>query len=121
MATAPRPGAAKRQAAKQQAQTVLRMTFEGRTLTFCPDNIPFSEQVMVRKACGGLPFTAFWGGGPTIGEDSLQIVWWLARRSAGEHNLQLATVLEEWPKPLRPDDFDIEVGEASDTDVDPES
>jgi len=121
MATAPRPGAAKRQAAKQQAQSVLRMTFEGRTLNFCPDNIPFSEQVVVRKACGGLPFAAFWGGGPTIGEDSLQLVWWLARRAAGEHNLQLATVLEEWPNPLRPEDFNIEFDEASEADVDPES
>lgn len=121
MATAPRPGAGRRKAAQQAAQRVLRVTISGDTRTLAPDNIPFAEQVAVRKACGGLPFSAFWGGGDLIGEDSLQVLWWLARRANGEPNLQLRTVLDEWPNPLQPDDFQVELVEPDEEDVDPEA
>ena len=121
MASAPRPGAGRRAAQKQQAQRVLRITVKGDTATLCPDNLPFGEQIAVRKACGGLPFSAFWGGESVIGEDSLQIMWWLARRSSGEPTLQLSTVLAEWPEVLNPDDFDVKLDEPDEGDLDPES
>jgi len=120
MATAPRPGAAKKVAAQKAAARILRITVCGETRTLCPDNMPFDEQVAVRKACGGLPFTAFWGGGATVAEDSLQIMWWLARRANGEPGLQLGTVLNEWPEVLNPDDFGVELDEPGDEDTDPE-
>ena len=121
MANAPRPGAGKRAQARKAAQRILRITVCGETRTLAPDNLPFSEQVAVRKACGGLPFSAFWGEGPTIAEDSLQIMWWLARRANGEPSLQLATVLDEWPEVLNPDDFTVELDTPDDEDLDPEA
>ena len=121
MATAPRPGAGRRQKATEAAQRVLRITVCGETRTLAPDNLPFSEQVAVRKACGGLPFSAFWGDGPTVGVDSLQVMWWLARRANGEPSLQLATVLEEWPETLNPDDFAVELDIPDEQDIDPEA
>ena len=92
MATAPRPGVAKRQAATQAAQRVLRITVKGETFSLCPENVPFHEQIAVRKACGGLPLSSFWGGGTVIAEDSLQVLFWLARRAGGEPSLSLACV-----------------------------
>ena len=121
MAQAPRPGAGKRATRQKDAQRVLRITVCGDTRHLCPDNLPFDEQVAVRKACGGLPFSTFWGGGAAIGEDSLQVMWWLARRASGEPNLQLATVLNEWPEVLNPDDFNVELDEPDEGDTDPES
>lgn len=121
MATAPRPGAGRRQQATQAAQRVLRITVCGETRTLAPDNLPFDEQIAVRKSCGGLPFSAFWGGESTVGLDSLQIMWWLARRANGEPRLALATVLEEWPETLNPDDFSVELDEPDEEDIDPEA
>ncbi len=121
MASAPKPGVAKRQAATQQAQRVLRITVKGETFTLCPENIPFGEQVAVRKACGGLPISSFWGGGTVIAEDSLQVLFWLARRACGEPSLNLQTVLNEWPTPLNPDDFDIVLEDPDEDDNSPES
>lgn len=120
MATAPRPGTGRRRQATQQAQRVLRITVSGETYAFCPDNIPFAEQIAVRKACGGLPFSAFWGGELTVGVDSLQIMFWLARRASGEPNLQLQTILDEWPDTLDPADFEVVLEEPDETDDDPE-
>lgn len=120
MAQAPRPGTGRRKAATEQAQRVLRITVAGETYAFCPDNIPFAEQIAVRKACGGLPFSAFWGGESTVGIDSLQIMFWLARRASGEPNLQLGTVLDEWPTVLNPDDFEVAIEDPNDNDDDPE-
>ena len=120
MAQAPRPGAGKRKAATEQAQRILRITVSGETYSFCPDNIPFAEQIAVRKACGGLPFSAFWGGELTVGVDSLQIMFWLARRASGEPNLALSTVLDEWPEVLNPEDFEVAIEDPDGTEDDPE-
>lgn len=121
MAQAPRPGIAKRKAAQQQARKVLRITVDGTTVQLTPDNIPFTEQIAVRKSCGGLPLSAFWGDGPSVGVDSLQILFWLGRRACGEPGLSLATVLDEWPETLDPDAFDVTIIEPDDADDDPES
>lgn len=120
MASAPRPGSGRRKAQVDQAQRVLRITVNGETYTFCPDNIPFSEGIAVRKACGGLPFSAFWGGELTVSVDSLQIMFWLARRASGEPSLRLETVLDEWPDTLNPADFEVALEEPDETDNNPE-
>jgi hypothetical protein len=120
MANAPRPGTGRRKQATEQAQRVLRITVAGETYTFCPDNIPFNEQIAVRKACGGLPFSAFWGGENTVGVDSLQIMFWLARRASGEPNLSLGAVLDEWPDVLNPADFEVAIEDPNETDETPE-
>lgn len=120
MAQAPRPGAGRRKQIASQSQRVLRITVAGETYSFCPDNIPFNEQIAVRKACGGLPFSAFWGGELTVAVDSLQIMFWLARRASGEPKLQLETVLEEWPDTLDPTDFEVVLEEPDENDDDPE-
>jgi hypothetical protein len=120
MASAPRPGIGKRNKENEQAQQVLRITVKGNAYSFCPNNLPFDDQIAVRKACGGLPFSAFWGGELTVSVDSLQIMLWLARRASGEPTLRLETVLEEWPEDLNPDDFEIALDDPEENDDDPE-
>jgi len=120
MATAPRPGAGKRKAALETSQRVLKIRVGDIEARLCPDNLPFSEQVAVRKQCGGLPFSAFWAGEDVIAEDSLQLMFWIARRLCGEPKLQFSTVLEEWPSPLLPQDFDISVESADEDSDNPE-
>jgi hypothetical protein len=121
MAQAPRPGVAKRKAAQEQARKVLRITVAGVTVELAPDNVSFKEQIEVRKACGGLPLSAFWGDGPTVGVDSLQVLFWLGRRACGEPGLPLSTVLEEWPQTLSPELFEVVVVEPDEADDYPES
>jgi hypothetical protein len=98
MAQAPRPGVAKRKEAQQQARKVLRLTVDGVTVEVCPDNLPISERVALRKACGGLPLSAFWGDSSSIDIDSFQVLFWLGRRACGEPSLQLSEVEENWPE-----------------------
>lgn len=122
MAQAPRPGVAKRKEAQQQAARVLRVTVDGVTVQLCPDNLPLEHRVAVRKACGGLPLSAFWSDGLAVDVDSLMILFWLGRRVSGEPGLSLSTVEKEWPQTLSPELFEIVLVEPDETDDDdPES
>jgi len=80
-------------------------------------NVSLQEKMTVRLATG-LPFEAFWAGEGRVGEDSLSVLWWLARRANGEPGLPWAQHLAEWPSPLTADDIDVEIldddGEPSD-------
>lgn len=120
MATAPRPGTGRRKQATEDGQKVLRITVQGATYSFCPGNIPFEHAIAVRKACGGLPFSAFWGGELTVDVDSLKVMYWVARRVSGESNLQLQTVLDEWPDTLNPADFEVVLEDPNENEDDPE-
>lgn len=109
MATAPRPGVGERGEAANAAMTFLTITLKDQApVTIAPGNVPFAERLLVRKATG-LPFEAFFGEREeTVGEDSIQVLWWLGRRAAGEWQLTLTRALEDWPVPLTPDLIDIE-------------
>ncbi len=115
MAKAPVPGRAREDEA---AQLTIRMTMSGRTLSVQPAALSLKERFVLRSATG-LPFEAFFSGGElAIGEDSVAVLWWLARRSNGEPNLPFEQFQGEWH--LDPDDFEIAVDEPDDEDDSPE-
>jgi hypothetical protein len=87
-------------------------------VTLAPGNVPLGEKMIVRKATG-LPFEAFFADGNTIGEDSVAVLWWLARRAGGEPMLTWTQVEKEWPDNLTVDDIDVEMSDAE-GDPDPE-
>jgi hypothetical protein len=109
MANAARPGVGKRAEAAKAARRVLRVSVRGESRLIAPNNVPFPIAVRIRKACGGLPLSAFWNGEATVDEDSLKVLWWAARMVSGEHGLSLDTVLEEWPEDLAADDLEVKV------------
>lgn len=121
MAKAPRPGVGKRaeQAKATRKLLKLRIRDEERVIAN-PDNLPLKERLIVRKATG-LPVEAFLGE-IEFGVDSLQVLWWLAGRAAGDAFLTLTKVLEEWPDDLGPDDIDlVEITADDDGGADPQS
>lgn len=103
MATAPKPGtkrlAAEAAASTEAAKSVLYFTYENEPLSLAWQVVPILERVEVRKATG-LPWEAFCPvlgtGAPTIGEDSLCVLWWLARRAHGERGLTWDQAMSEW-------------------------
>jgi hypothetical protein len=109
MATAPRPGASKRAEAAKAARRVLKIRVGDESRLIAPNNVPFPIAMRIRKACAGLPLSAFWNGEATVDEDSLKVLWWAARMVSGEHGLSLDTVLGEWPEDLTADDLEVAV------------
>ena len=109
MATAPTPGVGKRREVARQAAEPKRIRIRlcDKELTFSP-NLTIGERSAVRKATGGLSFETYWDGETSIGLDSLQIMWWLARRANGEATLSLDTAVDEWPANITADDIDVE-------------
>ena len=96
MATAPAPGAGKRAEAIESARRLMTITVRGHDpVTIAPGNVPFKERLLVRKATG-LPYDAFMGDGDRIGLDSVQVLWWLGRRAAGEVLLTLNHALADF-------------------------
>ena len=115
MAKAPTPGRAQ---ADEAAQTTIRMTMGGRTLEVQPSALSLDERFVIRQSTG-LPFEAFFSGGQqSIGEDSVAVLWWIARRTNGEPNLPFAQFKGEWK--FDADTFDIEVDEDDGEDQSPE-
>jgi hypothetical protein len=68
-----------------------------------PDAVPFKERQIIRKAAGS-PLEEYLGA---FGLDSLQVLWWVARRQNGDQFLTLDRALEEWPENVGPDDIDL--------------
>lgn len=89
-------------------------------------NLPLGERMLVRKWTG-LPYSHFVAGQETIDQDSLALVWCLARRAAGEKALVFTDELvTEWETRLEaagPDGFDavIETPDELAGDDDPEA
>lgn len=103
MATAPTPGKAGRDEA---ASTVIRITTQGETWEFMPAAVSMAERIQVRKQVG-LPFEQFAAGETSIGEDTLAVFLWMAKRQNGRPKLTWAKFIEhEWS--FDPDDFDVE-------------
>lgn len=116
-ARAPRPGAGRRAEQATAAKRVLRLRIGDETrLLVDPENLPMKERLIVRKATG-LPVEAFIGQ-IEFGLDSLQVLWWLAGRAAGDAFLTLAKVVDEWPEGLTPDDVDLVEITDDDEDID---
>lgn len=115
MATAPTPGAARRAEADAK---VIRITKDGKTLEVQPAALSLQERFVIRHATG-LPFEAFFTGGEdSIGEDSIAVLWWVARRANGEPGLVFSQFVNDWT--FNPEGFDIEVVEDDAEDDHPE-
>lgn len=106
MATAPRPGS---RAEAEAARKFIRLRVKEREMDLMTD-LTIQERFVVRAATG-LPFEAFLPAqqGRELGEDSLFIIWWVARRQNGEANLAFAQAEREWPKDLTEDDLDFTI------------
>lgn len=91
MATAPRPGAVDRSGPSK----IIRLTQGGETLEFAPDALTLDERVKIRKELG-LPFEAFVAGPSAVGEDTLAVWWWLAKRQNGQPNLSWRQFGFDW-------------------------
>lgn len=122
MGKAPTPGVGKRKEAAARAQHLLKVTVAGETKSFHINNLPFGELAAIRKASGGLPLSAFWGGPDTvIDTDSLKVLWWLARRANGEPRLPMSAVDAEWDAVVDSGDFDVAYDDGAPEDDDPEA
>ena len=87
------------------AEPSFRIRVKDRTLDV-PGEVSIQEKIAVRYATG-LPLESFVKV-DAFGEDSLVVLWWLARRHNGEPNLAFATSCADWPSPLGADDLDIQ-------------
>ena len=116
MARAPRPGKAREQ---KDATKRFRITVKGETLEV-PASLTLREKMAVRLATG-IPFDQFFVSATRIGEDTVAVLWWLARRANGEPNLPWMTFEAEW-EAVEVADVECDIveddGEATD---DPES
>lgn len=99
------------------AQPILTITLKGIDYRIAPGNIPTSEKLIVRKATG-LPLEAFQMDGQ-VGEDTIVVFWWLARRAEGEVGLTFKQACDEWPTGLTADEISLSVDDA--TGDDPEA
>lgn len=91
MAKAPRPGKAAEQAA---ATKRYRITVKGETLDL-PASLTLQEKMAIRLATG-IPFDQFLLSETRVGEDTVAVLWWLARRANGEPGLAWKAFAEEW-------------------------
>lgn len=100
---------------------ILRITVEGKTLDM-PATFTLKEKMAVRLATG-LPFEAFVGtNSKQVGEDSLAVLWWLARRRNGEPALAWEQAEAQWPANVNVDQLALEVIDDEDgVDETPES
>ncbi len=121
MATAPTPGS---RAAAEAARQFIRIRIKDQTLDMMPD-LTMRERFVVRTSTG-LPIEGFLPAESQreFGEDTLFVLWWVARRQNGEGQLPFAQAESEWPKDLTVDDLDMEMVDLDDepeTNDSPES
>lgn len=102
MATAPTPGAS------TTGVQLIRLRLRDDEWQFVPSALPLVDKMAVRQATG-LPFEAFVSSDAyRMGEDSLAVLVWVARRQDGEPRLALNTVLSEWVSLESTDDYELE-------------
>jgi len=115
MGSAPTPGASRRRDEAKRAQVVTTLTIRGETQTCVFGNLPIRERALVRDVTG-LPLER-WAS--RIEEDSLQVMWWVARRQAGERSLSFAEVEADWFVDLTSDEVLIVEDDGDDSDPQP--
>jgi hypothetical protein len=76
------------------------MTIEGRTLVLDFRTLGPADDA-ISRAQTGVPISGIEmniaAGKYLMGGDTLLIMWWMARRKAGEHNLSFAEVCAQYP------------------------
>lgn len=100
MATAPQPGIGRAREQVATAQSMLIFDYDGRELSIAWQNVPIREQMECLKETGR-PVEAFTSqasasGASSIGEVSLCVCWWLARRAHGEPALSWDEAADQW-------------------------
>lgn len=110
-AKAPRPGSV---AEAEAARQFYRLRIKDREMDLLP-GLTMDERFVLRQATG-LPLEAFMPkeSAREFGEDSLFILWWLARRQNGEPSLAFKQASKEWPTDLAEGDVDLTVVDLSD-------
>jgi hypothetical protein len=92
MATAPKPGARKREEAKR---ATLRIALKGETRELHMSDLGPGDD-RVSRAQTGFPVMPYFNG-ERFGADSILVLWWMARRKSGEPDLRYAEVEAEFP------------------------
>lgn len=108
MASAPPPGAGRRAAQSQSAQKVATITVRGETYRLAVGSVPIGEKLAVLSQTG-VAFDQLIGDQNKIGEVSVAVLWWLAKRANGHRSLSWAQVADEWPTDLTEDDVSFEM------------
>jgi hypothetical protein len=92
MARAPRPGAARKKGSARFSITV-----DDRTHILHQGDLGPEDYRVVRKQTG-MAWKEFFGeDGDKFDYDSLEVLWWMARRKDGEPRLSIAQVDRQWP------------------------
>ena len=120
-AKAPKPGQRAHDEALAASVLTIHVEVKGERLAFCPNAVPFNVLAAVRKATGGLPWKTYWDGENAVDEDSLMLMWFVARLVNGER-VTMPQVEREW-NALAPGDFDFTITDPDDVEpeADPES
>ena len=111
---APSPGARRKQNA---GNSRWKVTVGGKTLEL-PVAMEIGEKFAVRAATG-FPLEAFVNDRQSsAGEDSVAVLWWLARRYNGEKRLSYAEAMSQWEPVEDADDVDLSIvtDDGEDTD-----
>lgn len=118
MARAPRPGS---RAEAEAARQFIRIRVKDRTLDMMPD-LTMKERFVVRLATE-MPLEAFLPAESQreFGEDTLFVLWWVARRQNGEPNLPFKQAEAEWPKGLSLEDIEIDLIDLDDEPAESDS
>ena len=120
MAQAPTPGVGRRAEAAENASLVVHVRVRDEWYTVAHGALPMRERLLVRKETG-LPIEHFFSAQDHIGEDSLCILVWIARRANGERTLTLDEAIESWPTDLDVDDLEMKVDEPDPEATDPQA
>ena len=117
MATAPRPGS---RAEAEAARQFIRLRVKDREMDLMM-SLTIQERFVIRAATAGLPFEAFLPqqSEREFGEDSLFVLWWIARRQNGEPNLAFAQFANEWTA-INAEGFDLDIVDDDGEDQSPE-
>ena len=122
MGLAPEPGVGQRAANGVAAQIVVTICVRGVVYKIAPFNLPLKEDLILAKATGGMSVEGLIGDESRVGLRSLKILWWLARRAAGEWQLTLERAWDEWPTDLDLEsELEVTIDDASDEVLDPEA
>jgi len=109
MAKAPRPGVGARAEAAVAAQQILVIRIGETTWKLAWRNVPMGERMLVRKWTG-IAYASFTSNGEQIDEDSLALLWCLARRAAGETSLIFDdSVVEDYRQRVIDAEGDMEI------------
>lgn len=108
MASAPTPGVGRRNAQARSAQKVATITVKGETYRLAVGSVPIGEKLVVLRETG-MAFDQLIGDSNKIGEVSVAVLFWLAKRANGQRSLSWAQVAEEWPTDLTEDDVSFEM------------